>query len=157
MLTAFKLLKSVKPAGKRFFHDIKTLKSCEGLPTPIAPYSIARTAPADAKIVYLSGFLGQTPDGKLVGPGIEEQTEQVLKNMRTALRAAGSSMDRVLKVRVYLDDFKNFPKMNEIYGKYFKDPHPARLCIAVKELPLKGLVEIECEAVVDPSADIDFS
>eukprot|EP00331_Platyophrya_macrostoma_P009225 CAMPEP_0176433188 /NCGR_PEP_ID=MMETSP0127-20121128/15857_1 /TAXON_ID=938130 /ORGANISM="Platyophrya macrostoma, Strain WH" /LENGTH=69 /DNA_ID=CAMNT_0017815535 /DNA_START=234 /DNA_END=443 /DNA_ORIENTATION=+ len=69
--------------------------------------------------------------------------------MTTTLKACGSSMDKVLKVRIYLDDFSNYAKMNEIYGRYFKDPHPARLCIAVSKLPLDGKIEIECEAVAE--------
>ena len=74
---------------------------------------------------------------------IEEHTKHVLDELEKNLTAAGSSMDKVLKVNVYLTDMKQFAEMNAVYAKHFVDPYPARTTIAVLELPLGAAIEIE--------------
>ena len=79
---------------------------------------------------------------------IEEQTEQVCKNLGAVLEAAGTSFDKVLKTTCFLADMNDFTAFNEVYGKYFVSK-PARSCVAVKTLPKNVLCEIELIAVVE--------
>ncbi|MEG0552684.1 MAG: Rid family hydrolase, partial [Carnobacterium sp.] len=93
--------------------------------------------------------LGVNPTtGKMVGNGIKEQTEQAIKNLSAVLEAAGSSLQHVVKTTCYLSTMENFQAFNEAYGEQFNGHQPARTCLAVQELPLKGLCEIEVVAVL---------
>lgn len=112
-------------------------------PGAIGPYS---QGIATDCMVYTSGQLGLTPDGKLPEP-IEEQTRQSLENVKAVLEAAGSSMDKVVKTTVFLKDMNDFAVMNGIYAQYFKEPFPARSAVQVAKLPKDGKVEIEVVAV----------
>jgi 2-iminobutanoate/2-iminopropanoate deaminase len=114
-------------------------------PTAIGPYS------QGVKTVHGLIFLsGQTPidpaTGELVVGGITEQTQQVFKNIAAVLEAAGKTFDDVVKCNVYLADMADFAAMNAVYGSIFTAPFPARTTVAVRELPKKCLVEIECIA-----------
>jgi 2-iminobutanoate/2-iminopropanoate deaminase len=84
----------------------------------------------------------------LVAGGVEEQTRQVLTNLRNVLEAAGSSLEHVVKTTVFLKDMADFPKMNTIYAEFFGENPPARSTVAVAGLPKGGLVEIEAVALV---------
>ncbi|KAG4411627.1 hypothetical protein IFR04_015226 [Cadophora malorum] len=99
-------------------------------------------------MVYCSGSIGMDPVSmKLVEGGVEKRTEQALTNLSAVLTAAGSSIDNVVKVNVFLTDMKDFAAMNEVYAKVFsKDPKPVRTCVAVHQLPLGTDVEIELTA-----------
>ncbi|KAH7403168.1 Endoribonuclease L-PSP/chorismate mutase-like protein [Cadophora sp. MPI-SDFR-AT-0126] len=99
-------------------------------------------------MVYCSGSIGMDPvEMKLVEGGVERRTEQALANLSAVLTAAGSSIDNVVKVNVFLTDMKDFSAMNEVYAKVFsKDPKPVRTCVAVHQLPLGTDVEIELTA-----------
>jgi 2-iminobutanoate/2-iminopropanoate deaminase len=99
-------------------------------------------------IVYCSGQIGTDPvTGQLAGPGVEEQTEQVLENLKSILEAAGSSLEKVDKCTVFITDQTDFNAMNEVYRKYFPKDPPARSCVVVAALARPGLVvEIECIA-----------
>ncbi|MDP2777076.1 MAG: RidA family protein, partial [Anaerolineales bacterium] len=98
-------------------------------PRAIGPYSQAiRTE----SMIYTAGQIGLEPDtGELVAGGIEEQTRQVLNNLRSVLEAAGSSLEHVVKTTVFLKDMNDFPKMNSIYAGYFGENPPARSTVAV--------------------------
>ena len=98
--------------------------------------------------VFVGGSIGNV-HGKLelVGGGIAAETQQALQHMRDALKAAGSSIDRVVKCNIYLVDMAEFGELNEVYGKFFGSHKPARSTVAVKELALGGRVEIECVAL----------
>jgi 2-iminobutanoate/2-iminopropanoate deaminase len=113
-------------------------------PKAIGPYAHACWA---GDLLYLSG---QTPidpqTQKLVTNDIALQTEQVFDNLEAVLKDAGLSMDEVIKCNVYLTSMQNFPAMNAVYGKRFSPPYPARTTVAVFELPLGALVEIEMVA-----------
>jgi 2-iminobutanoate/2-iminopropanoate deaminase len=107
----------------------------------VGPYSHAAEI---AGFVYLSG---QTPldkgTGKLVEGGIAVQTDQVLKNLESVLKAAGLSFSDVVKVQVFLTDMKDFPEINRVYESRFSPPYPARSTLGVAALPLGAKVEIE--------------
>lgn len=80
--------------------------------------------------------------------GVAAQTEQSLKNIRALLTAAGAGVENVVKTTVFITNMVDFPLVNTEYSKVFAENPPARSCVAVKELPLGGLVEIEVLAVV---------
>jgi 2-iminobutanoate/2-iminopropanoate deaminase len=119
-----------------------------GAPSAIAPYS---QAIRHGGLLYSCGQIALDPAaGKLVDGGIEAQAHQVLKNLQAVVEAGGSSMDRVIKTTVYLADMADYPKVNAIYLQYFTQaPRPARSAVAVSELPLGALLEIDCIAACD--------
>ncbi|VDK37409.1 unnamed protein product [Taenia asiatica] len=120
--------------------------SCALAPKAIGPYSQAILA---AKTLYISGQLGINPATmELVGPSIEHQTEQALKNLSNIVKESGGQMKNIVKTTVLLADMEYFATVNKIYAKYFTDPYPARACYAVKALPKNALVEIEAIAVL---------
>ena len=118
----------------------------EEAPAPFqgAPYSQAVRA---GGLVFVSGQLALTPGAQMVGEGIAEQTEQVFKNLRTILAAAGTSLDRVVKTTVYLASLDDFQEMNEVYRTHVGDVPPARATLEVAGLPSGALVEIDAIAL----------
>eukprot|EP00300_Choanocystis_sp_HF-7_P040707 c721_g1_i2.p1 GENE.c721_g1_i2~~c721_g1_i2.p1 ORF type:complete len:159 (+),score=38.48 c721_g1_i2:49-525(+) len=98
-------------------------------------------------VLYVSGQIG-LKDGKLVSGDVKEQARQSLSNLAAVLSNSGSSLDQVLKATCYLDDMSNYDAFNQVYLEFFKNPNtmPARVCVAVKQLPLGALVEVECTA-----------
>ena len=115
-------------------------------PKAIGPYSDAIVANG---FIFLAGKVGTNPKtNALVDGGIVEQTEQVLKNLEVVLKAAGSSLDDVVKTTVFLADMNDFTKMNEIYAKHFKKPYPARSTVQVARLPRDAKIEIEAIAIL---------
>ena len=119
--------------------------STDQAPKAIGPYSQAIESNG---MLFISGQIPLDPaSGKIVEGGIEEQTEQVMKNIGAILTAAGYSYANVVKSTCILADMKDFPSMNKIYGRYYQEAPPARATFAVKELPLQVLVEIETIAV----------
>lgn len=117
----------------------------ENAPAAIGPYSQAICA---GNIVFTSGQIPINPaSGNVDAVTIEEQTEQVCKNLSAVLEAAGSSFEKVIKTTCFLRDMADFAKFNEVYAKYFTEK-PARSCVAVRELPKGVLVEVECIASI---------
>jgi 2-iminobutanoate/2-iminopropanoate deaminase len=111
---------------------------------PVGPFSPAVRA---GELVFLSGQVAQSPTtGKLIAGDVSAQTEQIFQNLRAVLRAAGKTLDDVVRVSVYLTDMMDFPHMNAVYERSFKAPYPARTTIAVAALPLGAAVEIELVA-----------
>jgi len=109
---------------------------------PVGPYTpIVRAG----DWLVVSGQIGAV-EGKLVEGGMREQLLQVLKNLRGLLEGEGSSLDQVVKCTVFLTHMSDFAAMNEIYVSAFGDHRPARSAVAVKELPLGALIEIEAWA-----------
>jgi len=128
---------------------LREVIATEHAPKPIGPYSQAIQANG---LIFLSG---QTPldpaTQQLVTGGIAEQTERVLKNLEAVLKAAGSSLDKVLRCGVFLKDMNDFAAMNAVYASYFGDDSetlPARTTVEVARLPRNLLVEIEVVAEV---------
>ena len=114
-------------------------------PKVVGPYSQAIAAD---NFIFCSGQIGIDPNvGKLV-EGIENQTKQVMENLKAVLEESGSSLDKVVKCTVYLADINDYVTMNGIYGKYFTDHKPARAAFAVAALPAGALIEIEMIAAV---------
>lgn len=114
-------------------------------PAPIGPYSQA---------IAVNGFLfcsGQIPldakTGEIVGETVEQQTEQVMKNIGFVLKSADRGFGDVIKSTIFLADMADFNKVNEVYAKYFNKEAPTRSTVAVKTLPKNVLVEIEVLAV----------
>ncbi|KAL7905608.1 Endoribonuclease L-PSP/chorismate mutase-like protein [Trichoderma velutinum] len=100
-------------------------------------------------LVFVSGAVPMDPVTNELIPGdIQAHTHQCIKNLAAILEAAGSSIEKVVKVNVFLADMGDFAKMNEVYSTYWGDVKPCRTCVAVKTLPLNTDVEIECTAVL---------
>ncbi|MDE2667313.1 MAG: RidA family protein [Acidobacteriota bacterium] len=119
-----------------------------GAPAAIGPYSQGVRARA-SEFLFLSGQIGLDPQtGELVPGDIEAQTERVLRNLEGVLRAAGSSLDHVVKTTIYLTDMDEFPRVNKVYEKFFGESLPARATVGVSSLPKGALVEVEALAVV---------
>jgi 2-iminobutanoate/2-iminopropanoate deaminase len=109
-------------------------------PGAIGPYSQAMIS---GNFVFTSGQIPLSPEtGEIIGTSITEQTEQVCKNIKALLEAAGSSIEKVVKTTCFLADMGDFAAFNEVYGKHFTGK-PARSTVAAKQLPRSVLVEIE--------------
>lgn len=121
----------------------------DAAPAAVGPYSQAVVLD---RIVYTSGQLPIDPGtGALVPATIEEQTRQVLENVKAVLEASGSDLNHVLKITCFISDMDNFAAMNAVYAEFFPTEPPARSCVQVARLPKDALVEIEAVAMrVEP-------
>ena len=113
-------------------------------PKAIGPYSQAIVV---GNFVFTSGQIYLTTEGKLLEGTIEEQTHQVMKNLKAVLEAAGATFNDVVKTTIYVTDMSVYAKVNEVYGNYFEEPFPARETVCVQSLPLKANIEISMVAV----------
>jgi 2-iminobutanoate/2-iminopropanoate deaminase len=126
----------------------KAIISTDRAPGPFqgAPYNQAIRV---GDLVFVAGQLGISLEtGELAGPSVEEQTEQVLRNMAAILEAAGSSLEKLVKTTVFLLDLADFAGMNEVYARHVGDSPPARSTIGISQLPSGARVEIEAIAHV---------
>ncbi|MPZ84868.1 MAG: RidA family protein [Actinophytocola sp.] len=111
------------------------------LPAPVGPFSLAVRG---GGLLFLSGQVAQDPvTGKLIDGDAARQTDQILRNLATALEAAGKDLGDVVRVGVYLTDMSDFAAMNEAYSGHFTEPYPARTAIGVAALPLGAAVEMD--------------
>lgn len=118
----------------------------EKAPAAIGPYSQAMII---NDMVFTSGQIPVNPaTGEIAGASIEEQAEQVMKNLGAVLEAAGTSYENAVKTTCFLADMGDFAAFNEIYAKYFVNK-PARSCVAVKTLPKNVLCEVEVIAAIE--------
>lgn len=124
---------------------MKNVINTEKAPKAIGPYSQGIDT---GMFVFTSGQIPVNPStGEIVGGAIEEQTRQVLENLKNVLLAGGSDLSKVIKTTVFIKDMNHFSKANEIYAQYFSEPYPARSCIEVSRLPKDVLIEIEAVAL----------
>ena len=124
---------------------MKTCIVADTAPQAIGPYAQAVEA---GGFLFVSGQIPLEPtSGKMVEGGIEVQTARVLDNLQAILTAAGASLADVVKTTVYLKDMGDFARVNEVYARYFAKDCPARVCVAVSDLPKGALVEIDVVAV----------
>ena len=108
-------------------------------PKAIGPFS---QAVIENSFVFTSGQIYLTTEGKLLEGTIEEQTHQIMKNLKAILEKAGVSFKDVVKTTIYVTDMTTYGKINEVYGSYMIEPYPARETVCVKKLPLGAKVEI---------------
>ena len=114
-------------------------------PKAVGPYSQAIMT---KDMIYTSGQIPIDPiAGKIVAETIEEQTEQVMQNLKAVLATASVGMDRVVKTTCYLADIADFAAFNGVYAKYFPENPPARSCFQVAALPMGAKIEVEVIAV----------
>jgi 2-iminobutanoate/2-iminopropanoate deaminase len=113
-------------------------------PAAIGPYSQAIAANG---MVYTSGQLPVDPATGTMPDGVEEQTEQAMKNVLTILEEAGLGARNIVKTTVFIKNMQDFSKINAVYEKFFEEGYPARSCVEVARLPKDALVEIEAVAV----------
>jgi len=127
---------------------MKRIIYTDNAPAPIGPYS---QAVEQNGMLFISGQIPVDPTtGSIVSGGVSEQTDMVLKNIQAIITSAGfgNDLSKILKCTIFLNDMSLFAEMNAVYGKYFPKNPPARAAFAVKELPLKVMVEIEAIAMM---------
>jgi 2-iminobutanoate/2-iminopropanoate deaminase len=114
-------------------------------PQAIGPYAQAVRA---GQWLFLSGQIGLDPhSGELVAGGVEAETAQVLANLRAVLAAGGLRVADVVRTTIYLVDLGDFARVNEIYGRVFSAPFPARATVGVAALPRGARIEIDAIAL----------
>ena len=117
-------------------------------PVAVGPYSQAVKITC-GQLVFCSGQIPLDPkSGEIVGATALEQAEQVLKNLKAVLKAAGTGMENVVKATVFLANMDDFVSVNDVYAKYFTADLPARAAVQVARLPRDVLVEIEAIAAI---------
>ena len=121
--------------------EIKT----NNAPAAIGPYS---QAVVSGNMVFASGQIPVNPATGEIPEGVVAQAEQVFTNIKNLLEAAGTSMDKVVKTSVFIQNMDDFATINEIYAKYFSEPYPARSCVEVAKLPKGVFLEVETIAEV---------
>ena len=122
----------------------------KALSTPHAPAAIGPYSQAVEQqgVVYCSGQIALDPaSGQLVAGGTAVEAERVLENLKAVLAAAGLGFEHVVKVTIYLVDLADFATVNDIYGRYVREPFPARATVGVAALPRGARVEIDAVAI----------
>lgn len=126
---------------------MKKIINTKHAPKPIGPYNQAVLA---NNMLFVSGQIPMQPvSGELIKGGVKDQTRQVMENIKAILHAAELDFSDVVKCSIFISDMKNFPEINEAYGKYFGQDAPARETVQVAALPMNVDVEISCVAVVN--------
>jgi len=124
---------------------MKTIVETSKAPAPIGPYS---QAVLSGNTLYTSGQIAINPEtGDLVMASIEEETHQVMNNVKAVLAEAGMTFDHVIKTSIFISDMDNFGPINEVYGQYFTADFPARETVEVARLPKDVNVEISMIAI----------
>jgi len=124
---------------------VKEIIATDKGPKPLGPYSQAIRANG---FIFISGQGAIDPaTGELIEGGIAQQTARVLDNLKAIVEAAGSTLDRAVKVSVFLKDMNDFAAMNEVYARYFPKNQPARTTVEAARLPRDIRVEIDLIAL----------
>ena len=133
----------------------KAIISTEKAPKAIGTYSQAVKV---GTTLYLSGQIPLVPETmELVTSGIEDQIEQVFKNLTAVIEAAGGSLQDMVKLNIFLTDLGNFATVNEIMARYFTQPYPARAAIGIASLPKDADVEMDGIVEIGSSASDHYS
>lgn len=123
----------------------KTVIYSDKAPEPIGPYSQAIQS---GNMLFVSGQIAiEKSSGKIITSDIEAETVQVMDNLAEILKSAGTDFKSIVKTTIFLKDMDNFPRVNEVYGRYFKEAPPARETVEVSRLPKDVNVEISCIAI----------
>jgi 2-iminobutanoate/2-iminopropanoate deaminase len=118
-------------------------------PAAIGPYSQAIVANG---LVFVAGQIALVPGNrKMITGTVEDQTRQALENLKAILEEAGTSLDNVVKVTIFLKDLDHFQQVNTIYAEYFNEAKPARSTVQVSRLPATAAVEIDAIALMPDS------
>ena len=126
--------------------SVSGLRHSENAKTAIGPYSQSVKA---GDFLFVSGQIPLKPGAAAIEAGtVEDQTRQVLENIKRILAAAGASLSQAVKMTVYVTDINHYAAVNKVYAEYFPAPAPARACLGVKELVKGALVEMDCIAYV---------
>lgn len=123
----------------------KIIVQTQAAPAAIGTYSQAVRV---GNTVYLSGQIGLDPETMHMVDGIDAQIHRVFKNLKAVSEAAGSGLNEIVKINIYLTDLSNFSSVNEIMAMYFQQPYPARAAIGVSQLPRGALVEADGVLVI---------
>lgn len=123
----------------------KSVIHTDNAPAAIGTYSQAIKA---GNTVYLSGQIPLDPKSMELVQGFEAQTVQVFDNLKAVAEAAGGSLADIVKLNIYLTDLANFATVNEVMGRYFQQPYPARAAIGINALPKGSLVEMDAILVL---------
>ncbi|MGV8841993.1 MAG: RidA family protein [Pseudomonas sp.] len=124
----------------------KTVITSTQAPAAIGPYSQAIKA---GNTLYMSGQIPLDPTTMKLVEGFEAQTVQVFENLKAVMEAAGGSFKDVVKLNIFLTDLSHFATVNEVMGRYFQQPYPARAAIGVAALPLGAQVEMDAILVIE--------
>lgn len=125
--------------GKNKMKEIKT----NNAPLAIGPYS---QAVVTNNMVFTSGQIPVNPSTGEIPAGINAQANQAFTNLKNLLEASGTSIDKVVKTTVFIQNMNDFATVNAVYDIYFKEPYPARSCVEVSKLPKDVLIEVEAIA-----------
>ncbi len=124
----------------------KTIIKTDNAPAPIGPYN---QAVLTTNTLYISGQICIDPQtGALKNKDIQEETHQVMHNLKAILAAAGLQFSDVVKTTIFITDMKQFGEVNEVYGRYFETDFPARETVQVSALPKFVNVEISMIAIM---------
>jgi 2-iminobutanoate/2-iminopropanoate deaminase len=123
---------------------VKRAVTTDAAPEAIGPYVQAIISD---RLIFVSGQIAlDAASGRLVDGSVEDETRQVLENLRAILAAAGVEMDAVVRTTIYLTDVADFPRVNQVYAGFFAQPFPARATVGVAALPRGARVEIDAIA-----------
>ena len=115
-------------------------------PAAIGPYSQAIRV---GKLIFTSGQLPINPKtNRFISQDIKEQTQQSLENIKNILKEENVSVNSIVKIKIFLSDMEDYKEVNEVYGRFFKHPYPARSAIQVARLPMDAKIEIEAIAEI---------
>ena len=138
------LILTISIFSKELNQMSKEIISTKNAPQAIGPYSQAVKA---GNLMFISGQIPLNPEtGDLVSGSIEDEANQVLKNIKSICEAAGNSLEDIVKITIFLTDLDNFATVNDVMKEHFSEPYPARATIEVSGLPLG--VNVEIEAIV---------
>lgn len=123
---------------------MKEVINCRKLPKSLNSHAVKY-----GSLLYTSGIVGRDPRTGELAEGIQQQAQQALENLKTLLEFAGTSIDNVIKITIFVKNLQDVPKLNEIYYKVFSENRPARTCIEVSNIAMGALLELEAIACIE--------